>query len=117
MRLSAAILLALAASACGQAGGDELLPKGETVLCSLGGARDFKAECQLDRSVVEGAQVFIVRHPDGAFRRLEVSEDGQNLLAADGADQTQSALKEGRYEVILGPDRYVIPAEADAAAQ
>ena len=87
------------------------------MLCSLGGARDFKAECQLDRSVVDGAQVFIVRHPDGAFRRLQVSEDGQNLLAADGADETQSALKGDRYEVILGPDRYVIPAKADAAAK
>lgn len=117
MRQGAAILLALAATACGKADSDPLLPKGEPVLCSLGGARDFKAECQLDRSVVDGAQVFIVRHPDGAFRRLQVSEDGQNLLAADGADETQSALKGDRYEVILGPDRYVIPAKADAATK
>ncbi len=117
MRRSAAILLTLSLAACGKAGGDELLPKGETVLCSLGGAKDFKPHCQLERSVVDGVQVFIVRHPDGAFRRLQVSADGQNLLAADGADETQSALKEGRYEVILGPDRYVIPAEAHAAAQ
>ena len=43
--------------------------------------------------------------------------DGQNLLAADGADQTQSALKGDRFEVILGPDRYVIPAKADASAK
>ncbi len=118
MRAGAAILLiaALAVSACGQ-GESADGPVGEAILCSLGGAKDFKPHCQLERSVIDGAQVFIVRHPDGAFRRMQVSADGQNLLAADGADETQSALKEGRYEVILGPDRYVIPAEANASAK
>lgn len=116
MRRGAAILLALAVSACGQGDGAEP-PAGEAIQCSLGGAKDFKPHCQLERSVIEGAQVFIVRHPDGAFRRMQVSPDGQNLLAADGADETQSALKGDRYEVILGPDRYVIPAKADAAGQ
>lgn len=87
----------------------------EPVFCALAGSGEFKDQCRAERTVVEGAQVIVVRHPDGAFRRLEVSKDGQNLLAADGADQTQSALKGDRFEVILGPDRYVIPANPTAA--
>ena len=62
----------------------------------------------------DGVQVIVVRLPDGGFRRLEVSKDGQNLNAADGADRSQSALKGDRFEVILGQDRFVIPAKADA---
>ena len=116
MRRGAALLAVLALAACGQGDGAEP-PAGEAILCSLGGAKDFKPHCQLERSVIEGAQVLIVRHPDGAFRRMQVSPDGQNLLAADGADETQSALKGDRYEVILGPDRYVIPAKADVSTK
>ena len=111
-----AAVLALALAACGQSESAKA-PAGEAIQCSLGGARDFKPNCQLERSVIDGAQVFIVRHPDGAFRRMQVSADGQNLLAADGADETQSALKGDRYEVILGPDRYVIPAQASVPAK
>lgn len=92
-------------------------PKDEPVFCALGGSLEFKDQCRAERTTVEGAQVIVVRHPDGAFRRLEVSKDGQNLLAADGADQSQSALKDDRFEVILGPDRYVIPAKANAPAK
>lgn len=55
-----------------------------------------------------------MRHPDGKFRRLVASADSQNLLAADGADQSQSALKGDRWEVILDDDRYVVPVKADA---
>ena len=59
-----------------------------------------------------GAQVIVVRLPDGGFHRFEVSKDGQNLEAADGADQSQSALKGDRFEVILEQDRFVFPAKA-----
>lgn len=88
----------------------------EPVFCALAGSAEFKDQCRAERTVVGAAQVIVVRHPDGAFRRLEVSKDGQSLLAADGADQSQSALKGDRFEVILGPDRYVIPAKAPSSS-
>jgi hypothetical protein len=106
---------ALALGACSY-GGAEQVEDGETVFCALGGSPDFRDQCSLERSTVDGAQVFVVRHPDGAFHRLEVSRDGQHLEAADGADQTQSALKGDRFEVILGQDRYVIPASLPVAS-
>ena len=85
---------------------------GELIACALGGSQQFKPDCTIERSMADGAQVIVVRLPDGGFHRFEVSKDGQNLNAADGADQTQSALKGDRFEVILGQDRFVIPAHA-----
>ena len=87
---------------------------GETIACALGGSQQFKPDCTVERSMSDGAQEIVVRLPGGGFRRLEVSKDGQNLNAADGADQSESALKGDRFEVILGPDRFVIPAKANA---
>ncbi len=105
---------ALLLTACSQDFAPPAKIDDEPVFCALAGSQDFKDQCRAERTTVDGAQVIVVRHPDGAFRRLEVSKDGQNLLAADGADQSQSALKGDRFEVILGPDRYVIPAKANA---
>lgn len=101
-------------SACSGGDGGEPLPEGEPVFCALAGSQQFTDQCRVERSTVDAAKIIVVRHPDGGFRRLEVSADGQNLLAADGADQSQSALKGDRYEVILGDDRYVIPANPPA---
>lgn len=86
----------------------------EQVWCARDGAKDFTQDCTLERSSEENRPAFVVRHPDGKFRRLVTSEDGQHLLSADGADQSQSARKADRWEVILGGDRYVVPVKADA---
>ncbi len=112
MRFAALLILTL--SACSPGGEDAPEAPQERIACAVGGAAEFTEDCALERSTLEGAQVLIVRHPDGGFRRLEVSQDGQTLLAADGAEVTQSARKGDRWEVILGEHRYVIPVKADA---
>ena len=116
MRHPACLLaLPLLLAACQQTGaGAE--QDGEPIYCALAGAKEFKTDCRLERVMLDGRQTFVIRHPDGAFHRLEASADGQNLLAADGADVTQSARKGDRYEVILGQDRYVVPVQAPANA-
>ena len=90
----------------------------ERIWCAAGGSSEFKQDCTVERSSENGRAVVVIRHDDGKFRRLLASEDGQTLLAADGADQSQSARKaapEGeRWEVILGDDRYIVPVKADA---
>ena len=112
MREASFGLLLLAS--CSQARTEE--PK-ERIACAVAGAAEFTEDGGLERASVEGAQVLIIRHPDGGFRRLEVSKDGQSLLAADGAQAAQSALKSERWEVILEDNRYVIPVKADAPRQ
>ena len=109
------MVLALSLAACRQQ--TEAEEDGEKIMCSLAGAKEFKPDCRLERTVADGKPTFVIRHPDGAFHRLVVSPDSQNLLAADGADDTKSARKGDRYEVILGQDRYVVPVKAPADAK
>lgn len=119
---AALLLLPLAAlAACGDPAPDEgQVAASETIWCSLGGSQHFAQDCTLERGTEEGRAAFVVRHPDGKFRRLVASADGQTLLAADGADESQSARKTGedgeRWEVILGDDRYAVPVKAPAGA-
>ncbi len=115
-KASVAIAAPLLLAACQQPGGAEA-QDGEPIFCALAGAKEFKQDCRLERTQIDGKQTFVIRHPDGGFRRLLVSDDGQNLLAADGADVTQSARKGDRYEVILVQDRYVVPVQAPAGAK
>lgn len=106
MRLAAAVAFA-ALGGCSALGGAE--ESGEAISCALGGAQEFSTDCRLERVAVEGAEVLVVRHSDGSFRRLEVSADAQSLNAADGAALSQSARKGETWEVILDENRYVIP--------
>ena len=112
MRISSAFVPLLLAACSPGTGNKAAAQEGETIACALGGTQQFKPDCTVERSMAEGAQVIVVRLPEGGFHRLEVSKDGQELLAADGADQSTSALKGDRFEVILGQDRFVIPAHA-----
>jgi len=114
--LAPAALLLLAACH-GQSGPAKTDEPQETVACALGGSLQFKPQCTVERSLVDGNQIVVVRLPDGGFHRLQVSKDGAQLEAADGAQPSQSARKGDRYEVILGQDRYVIPVKADAAGK
>lgn len=114
MRLASArgLIPVLLLAACSQTPADA--DDGEPIYCALDGASQFKPDCRLERTVIDDQPVFVVRHPDGGFRRLLASKDGQHLEAADGADASQSARKGDRYEVILGDDKYVIPVAAPA---
>jgi len=115
IRAALALLPLAALSACSDpAPGEGKVATSETIWCGLDGATELTQACTLERGNEEGRPAFVVRHPDGKFRRLVASADGQNLLAADGADQSQSALKGDRWEVILGDDRYVVPVKVDA---
>jgi hypothetical protein len=113
--LAPALVLLAACTGGGQAEQEVRLGPGpEKIWCALGGASEFKQDCTVERGKDGDSTTFVIRHPDGGFHRLEASKDGEQLLAADGADATQSALKQDRYEVILGDNRYVIPLNAPA---
>ena len=106
-------VLLLAACSPG-AGAKAEAQDGEKIACALGGNTQFKLDCSAERSTADGVSNIVVHLPDGGFHRFEVSKDGQELLTADGAAQSKSALKGDRFEVILGQDKFVIPAKADA---
>ena len=115
----AMLLPLLALASCGQAGGKSETAAAEndaTIYCALGGAGNFARECTLERAEVDGAEVLVVRHPDGSFRRFEIVDGA--LTLADGAPFADIAAGDGGIDVTVGADRYSFPADiADAAGR
>lgn len=79
---------------------------GQPVECALGNSADFRHGCRLVEIAGKGATYFIVRHPDGGFRRLELADSETGFVAGDGAAASSSA-REGDYVILsVGGDRY-----------
>lgn len=118
MRISSALILVLAASAC-SAGAEQ--PQADVgaqrIECALGEGANFAADCLVERSASGDTRVVTVRHPDGGYRRFEQVDDGRGLVAADGADEAVVNLSDGVLEIAVAQDRYRFPAtETDGAA-
>ena len=116
LRISSTTLITLVLAACSSpapkvAEGTEHIP------CALAGASRFAPDCAVERARQDGTLVLIVRHPDGAFRRFEVLQDGKGLAVADGAEVAQLKLSGAELEVTVGPDRYRFPATAKRDAK
>ena len=99
-----AALLAGLATAC-SGGGAAPVPEGDALACAVAGAADFTDECVVERVHEAGADILVLHHPDGAFRRLIVLPSG-GLIAADGAAQAQVIDGDGAFEVTIEQDRY-----------
>ena len=90
MRISdraALVLLAGSLSACGSA------PEGEPVSCRVGKEEAFAETCLL---VWQGQHDFIIRHPDGGFRRFRVVQGTGDIRTADGAEKLEVERPEKR---------------------
>ena len=102
------LVLALGVSACGDAPEDKVATAAldDRIECATGGATDFSKACAIERG--EGAAITL-RHADGGFRRIDLAEDGA-ITAADGSDiPAGRPLRNGRFELVLGNDRYRLP--------
>ncbi|OJW68016.1 MAG: hypothetical protein BGO57_11645 [Sphingomonadales bacterium 63-6] len=89
----------------------------ELIECAIGGAQWFLRECEVEKGTAEdGSRILIVRHPDGGFRRFTVLTDGRGLEPADGAEQAQTDLVDGRLDIRVADDRYRFPATVKAHA-
>lgn len=90
--------------------GDTGTPAGEPVervACAIGNA-PLAEVCTVDRTRDGERTLLTIRHPDGGFRRLHLS-DGGRITAADGAVPAAVAIGEGVAEVSLGDARYRLP--------
>ncbi|MEW4447845.1 hypothetical protein [Qipengyuania sp. JC766] len=116
-------LPALLLAACGSEPGEEVseaeLAARQHVECALGEGSAFAPDCWIDGDASAPGGEFIVRHPDGAFRRLMTAEDGSGIRAIDGADEATSRLSDdgGTLLVTIGADRYRFPARAGTPAE
>jgi hypothetical protein len=76
--------------------------------CALAGAEGFERACLVERG--EGGSLTI-RHPDGGFRRLLITDDRRGVVAADGAAEARVEIIAGKViEVSIEDDRYRLPA-------
>lgn len=128
MRISSALLVTLLLAGCGEPRTDHAtLARVETgaravreahgeVVCAQKGSNDFARTCLLDRAESAAGLVLTVRHPDGAFHRLLVTQDGRGVVAADGAEKAVvKTIGAGEIEVALSGDRYRLPATVKPA--
>lgn len=79
--------------------------------CAAPGAADLAPLCTFDRTETPAGTILTLRHPDGAFHRLQITRDGRGVIAADGAEPaTVTPLGPDQIEVALGGARYRLPA-------
>ena len=83
---------------------DTEAPPGETVDCALDGAAEFAPVCGVEREIVPGGTILVIRHPDGGFRRFEI--EGDLVRTADGAETVTVIPSADATEVAVGNDRY-----------
>lgn len=114
MRLFALPLLALAGCGATQPQATEGAARIE---CALGEGALFGPDCLVEKVAGEQAPEFIVRHPNGGFRRFRIAPDRSGMMAIDGADTAINERVGERRElqVTVGADRYRFPADLDAA--
>ena len=75
------------------------------VSCAVDGAAAFATTCTVERVLVEGTSVLVIRHADGGFRRFDVLTDG-TLAEADGAQRASFVRSGTTLDVTVGTDRY-----------
>ncbi|MEP6786322.1 MAG: hypothetical protein ABI898_11360 [Sphingomonadales bacterium] len=106
-RISSAGLLLLVAG-CGASPEDKVATAApdDRIECAVDGAADFTKSCAVERSV---GSLLVLRHKDGGFRRIDLAQDG-TISAADGSDDPDGKpLPDGRFELVIGGDRYRLP--------
>jgi hypothetical protein len=125
-RAYGAIVLALVVAACGGAPPEETSepsghppnqtaapsqPGAPKIACAAPGSLEFALVCTLDRTETPDGVILTLRHPEGAFHRLQITRDGRGVIAADGAEPARvTLLGTNLIEVELGGARYRLPA-------
>ncbi len=83
--------------------------------CAVGGGTMARA-CMVEQAEGSEGVTLTLRNPDGGFRRLLVTPQGE-ITAADGAEPAEvTTLRDGRLEVAIGGDVYRMPAPAGHSA-
>lgn len=111
------LIVGFATAGCGGADTQPQAAAGAMPIeCALGEGAEFGPDCLVEKVAGEQGSEFVVRHPDGKFRRLRIAENRGGMVAIDGADEASNVLV-GQPEVLqvtVGADRYRFPATLDA---
>jgi hypothetical protein len=115
MRAFALALLLLAGCSRGEAQ-PQAEPGATRIECALGEGSLFGPDCLVEKVAGEQGPEFVVRHPNGGFRRFRIAENRAGMVAVDGADEAVNELVGDPkvLQVTVGADRYRFPADIDA---
>ncbi|MFM5930388.1 MAG: hypothetical protein ACKOPQ_05725, partial [Novosphingobium sp.] len=94
----------------------ESAPEDMSVACALGGAKTFGRTCIREISRDDVGEVWIIRHPDGGFRRFVLIDGGTRIATADGDKEVTTERVGGELEVRVEADRYRFPAAPEPSA-
>lgn len=117
------VLLALLVASCGvppeaDAGNNAATARAavpdDRIDCLIEGSTAFERNCIVETADGAGGPLLTIRKPDGGFRRLQVTNDGRGVVAADGAEMAVvTLLADNRIEVEIGADRFRLPARTN----
>ncbi|MGN3973108.1 hypothetical protein [Tsuneonella sp. SYSU-LHT278] len=109
-------MAALLVAACGGETQPQAAEGATRIECALGEGGNMGPDCLVERVAGEEGGEFVVRHPDGKFRRFRIAPDRRGMIAVDGADDAVNAIAGDPpvLEVTVGADRYRFPADIDA---
>ena len=117
--LAVAVLFSLPLAACGrgQPSSEQVAAKqrsetaGDSRIACAQGDAAFASTCTIEQAQGKDGLILTIRHPDGAFRRLLVTQDGRGVIAADGAEAAKVTITgTDGIQVALGGNRYRLPA-------
>ncbi len=121
LRISSAVILSLTLVACG----DEAVvvppaADGDAIDCAIGPGAEYSPVCTLEWIAAEDgdeAKPFLIHHPAGGFRRVNLNPTTASLSARDGAGELVDLPSniDGVFEFEIDSDRYRIPLTALAA--
>jgi len=93
-------------------------PEVPKIPCAAVGDAELAPACTVDRAETPDGVILTLRHPDGAFHRLQITRDGRGVIAADGAEPaTVTPLGPDEIEVTIGGARYRLPATVRGQGQ
>jgi hypothetical protein len=116
MRISSLLLLA-ALAACGEEQQEAARAQEQREVAAAPHfpcAKDdapLRPDCTAERMQTKDGWVITIRHPDGHFRRLRVTDDGRGVVAADGAEPARTTpAGADSVDIAIAGDRYRLPA-------
>lgn len=119
MRLAGPVVAgALALVACSKNENGDSAPAvigdDDTVRCLLPGMKAFEPVCRRETAQGPDGPIWILRHPDGGFRRFVLMDKGMRIAAADGTQEVSAKQRGPDLEVRVSNDRYLFAAAANA---
>ncbi len=120
LRISSALALSLMLVACGDEAVAPSVPAGDAIHCAIGPGAEYSPVCNLEWIAAEDgdeAKPFLIHHPAGGFRRVNLHPVTARLSARDGAGELVDLPSDvdGVFEFEIDSDRYRIPLTALAA--